>query len=195
MRRHFPLLYIIFVLFIGCYQGSTAPSKFNPPNWQPDQQLLNELDAYEDFEGYQIRPPKGYESGDKPSPKDNARALAWTGTPRSDGSQPKVTVILQSSPIKEFSDEELLDAILDITKKDKEYWQQTPAETGRVNDITFVKSSWQGQDTQTKSKMHGIVYVARDGSTIIHLRAYDIEPYHTEALKIGNDSLLTFRKK
>jgi hypothetical protein len=44
-------------------------------------------------------------------------------------------------------------------------------------------------------KMHGFMFVAFDGHTVIQIQCQDVEPNHVEALKLGESAASSFRKK
>ncbi len=167
------------------------------PVWQPDPTLVEQLGPYEDIDGFQIRPPKGYQSMQVPGAPAGAKVVAWAGPERADGTRPSVQLMLLSPPPEApiYTIEQVLDSSLRNTKKRRSEWQQTATESGQVNGIAFVTASWQGTITEVGMKGHGVEYAGKEGATIIQLKTQDVEPHHGEALKLGIAAILTFRKK
>jgi len=168
------------------------------PVWESDPALAEQLGPYENFDAYRIRPPKGYQRMPGPTAtRPGVQIFGWAGPPRPDGSRPSVTINLVTPPPEEShaTAEDLLDSALRSVKQRRTDWKQLPTESGRIGDLTLLRTSWQGTMAQTPMKMHGVVYAAKDGANLIDFRTQDIEPHHEPALKLGTASILTFAKQ
>jgi hypothetical protein len=73
-------------------------------------------------------------------------------------------------------------------------WEQSAREHGRINDLKFVRTRWDG-DRAMKSKMHGVMYSAKDGSRFIEIASYDDEPNDGPSLKLADAAAATFKRK
>lgn len=175
--------------------NANVPSHANLPVWTPEKEMLDKFDDYIDFEGYQIRLPKGYKAIEPSQVPPFSKAYVWAGESREDGTRPMIMIMLITPPpdsVKHTS-QEVLERIVGKIKQYRNNWQQRAIEEGQVNNLKFLKTSWQGQDKQTQVNMQGFEYVTQDDSSFVHIRTQDMEQY-PDSLKIGNASILTFRK-
>jgi len=90
--------------------------------------------------------------------------------------------------------EQYLDRWLDRLKQRRTNWSQTPIERGRINGLSFIRIHWSGTDPDNQAKLHGFVYVAKDGPKYIQIRSQDVEAHHEQSLKIAETAALTFKK-
>lgn len=104
------------------------------------------------------------------------------------------TVRLPPAELKKYDLEQALDELVASLSYQRRNWTRTVTEKGLINGLTFVRTRWNGQDLPTGLKMHGLVYVAIVGETLIQLSSQDIEPHHVEALKLAELSILTLER-
>jgi hypothetical protein len=169
-------------------------------SWEPDKALLDQLEPYQDVEGYQIRLPKGYNPMQMPiTPPAGTRFLSWLG-PKHNGSACVVQGVLSTIPAGETKNN-LTNAIAgaeNTLKAQWRDWQQTPPEKGQVNGLSFLRVRNQGVIAQMGAlmgkKVRGFLYAAQDGPTQILLTGLCAEE-DAEALKLAEAAVLTFRKK
>jgi hypothetical protein len=175
--------------------ASTAPLLV----WEPDAKLLDDLEPITAVDAYEVRPPKGYLlNPPDPNASQGMRAFYWKGTPREDNSYAHFMIVLKSEPAgeaKERSLEKELDELLEGFKRRRSNWTQTSPERGQVNGLTFVRTYWSGIDPARQGKLHGFMYAAKEGSTLITLSSQDVELHHERALKLAEAAALTFKKK
>jgi hypothetical protein len=167
------------------------------PNWLSDKTLADRLDALVDVEGFQIKVPKKYQIINQPGP-DGSKITAWVGDERSDGTKPYVMVSivrLNSEQQSKLSLEQALDKFLTSIETRRKNWNRTPAERGKVNGMTFVRSRWSGTDLTTEKKMRGFSYVTIDNGTLVQISSQDVEPHDKVALETAEAAALTFIKK
>jgi hypothetical protein len=190
---------LFFVNFLGVavvlaisLSAGCSRNKTGGPNWQPDPALLDQLDTARDLGAYEMRVPKGYTQVPEPAgAPGGAKMLGWAGANRPDSTAPTVIAMLISAPAgqaEKTSPEEFLQKALDGVKRRRVNWTQTPAEGGQINGLSFLRARW-------SLKMHGFIYVSRDGSTFIQLNSQDIDPNHEPPLKLAETAILTFKKK
>jgi hypothetical protein len=165
--------------------------------WEPDKALLEQLEPYQDVDGYQVRPPRGYASIQPPTPP-GSKVFSWAGMPRADGTAPIFTVLI-ATPTREEAKgitlENFVERMLAAVKALRQDWQQTPAERGQVNGLSMLRTTWQGTAPQGNFRMRGFDYFAQDGGTFICIRSQDVAPHGEQALKLAEAAALTFRKK
>ena len=82
-----------------------------------------------------------------------------------------------------------------VQKRHARAWTQSAFEDEKIGDLTFKRTRWSGTALQSGWKMHGIMYVAFDGKTMIQIFSQDVDPHHVEALKLSEKSAQTFRRK
>lgn len=186
------------VLAVSLAAGCNC-TKSAGPSWQPDAALLEQLDSPKDLGGYEMRVPKGYTQLPEPAGAPaGTRVFGWAGVTRPNGTAPTVIGMLISPPpaqAEKTSMEEFLQKALNGVKRRRENWTQTTAESGQINGLTFLRARWSGTDPAKNLKMHGFMYVARDGTTFIQLASQDIDPNHEPPLKLAETAILTFKKK
>lgn len=164
------------------------------PDWKANEALLDQLEAAISVHKFSIPPPKGYSFQTRLGP-DGSKATAWTGPPRSDGTRPHVMLLTFTLPPEELRKhnlEQVLDELLASIRQRRKDWTRTATEKGLIHGLTFVRTRWNGRDLSTGLKMHGFIYVAIVGETVIQLSSQDIEPHHEQALKLAELSVLTF---
>jgi hypothetical protein len=179
-----------------------APTLATLPVWTPDPAFLDQLEPYQDIEGYQIRLPKGFESkGPANIPFPGAREFGWVGASRTDGTKPTFYVEVITSPPERAAEArdmalgQFITAILPSQDMRGPDWQQGPLESGQINGLTFLRTSFQTTVPGTAVKIRAVGYVANDSSTLIAVRASDADAYQEQSLRLGAAAIMTFRKK
>jgi hypothetical protein len=164
-------------------------------DWKPDASILDGLQAASAVGPYEIRAPKGYEFARAQQAPQGMEGFAWQGPPREDLTRAMVQVALVTPPRGQgfASPEQFLETMLGGVKRRRTDWTQSAVERGKVNGLEFLRVRWSG--TAEGRKMQGIMYAARDGDRFLQLATQDIEPHHTEALKLGEATIQTFRKR
>ena len=167
------------------------------PGWAGQSDLLADLSAEVNMSTFRLRPPKGYGLVEQPGPR-GSKASAWKGAARPDGTSPWVMVAIAPIPPEETNVstlEEALDKFLDAVRRRRVDFQRTRPEVGQVNGVTFIRARWDGTEPDRQLRMHGFMYVAIDGRTVIQLASQDVEPHHEKALKLAEAALLTFQRR
>jgi hypothetical protein len=206
MRYTFGLLTLAALVFVaGCRKtattSGTSSASTGPDRplavWKPDATFLEQLEPIADVDEYQVRPPQGYSFSPPPATPPGVKGFAWKGAQREDQTAPQLMIGLVSRPPEEVNVtvEQYLDNMLEGVKRRRTNWTQTSPERGQVNGLTFVRARWSGTEPERQSKMHGFMYVAKDGSTFIHISSQDLEPHHEQALMLAEIAALTFKKK
>jgi hypothetical protein len=168
------------------------------PKWAPDKELLAQLAPYGNVGGYQVRPPRKYDRVVPPPAPPGGQLFAWAGAKRADNTAPMFMVTMLAPPpevAQKTTLEQFLDSMLGGIKRRRKDWKQTAVERGQINGLTFLRVRWSGTEAAKGWKMHGFMYVARDGPNFIQIASQDVEPNHAEALKLAEAAALTFRKK
>jgi hypothetical protein len=171
----------------------------SPPlvDWKPDPALLDQLESYQDVEGYEIRLPKGCKPTSVPMPYGKIRV--WQTPMRDDNTQFMLAIMLVTVPpgVSDYAltAEQELDSILIGFKKTSKFsdWQQAPTESGQVGGVPFVRVCFQGVVNGVKG--YGSYYVTKNAGTFVAISIVDFEPHSKESLGLGKASILTFRKK
>ncbi len=114
IRTPFPGLFYPFaaalLLLSGC-RGKTSDvsaSSAPLPVWKPDAALLEDLGPLTAVDGYQVRPPKGYDlTPPGPNTTGGMRAFYWKGAPREDKSYAYFLIVLKSADAGEAKERTL----------------------------------------------------------------------------------------
>jgi hypothetical protein len=163
--------------------------------WEPDKALLDQLEPYQDVEGYQIRLPKGYSLTQLPmATPAGMKLFFWMGPRQADGGASFVQVSLVALPSQEtkLNLATALAGAQDALKAQQREWQQTPAEPGQINGLPSLRV--QNRGAQGGAKVRGFMYAVQDGSTLIMISGAAPEA-NADALKLAEAAALTFRKK
>ena len=164
--------------------------------WEPDKALLDQLEPYQDVDGYQIRVPKGYAPLQSPA-APGAKAFVWGGPRRPNGTFPSLTAMMLIAPPGAASlatMDPFLDLAMQGIKGLHRDWQETPREHGQVNGVTLLRARFQGVLNQNGLKVRGIYYAGRDGATFMMMASEDTEDQE-QALRLAEAAILTLRKK
>jgi len=157
--------------------------------------MLEKLDGYQDIDNYQIRPPKEYPRVPGQTLPPVTKIFGWGGTLRPDQTAPMITVmVVKPIPVKK-PPEQLMQDVLNSIKQRRQDWQQSTFERGTINGLTFLRARWSGTEPNKRWKMHGLVYMALDGTTLIEISTQDVEPNDKEALQVSEAAALTFKRK
>jgi hypothetical protein len=168
------------------------------PEWMPDKDQVKNLAAAKDLGGYSIRPPKSFERQELPKQAPNSRMFAWAGARRQDGTRPSFTGTLYTPPAGQDPDrnlDQITNVFLEAIKRRHTDWRAEKPEDGIVNGLKFVRVRWKGTEQASGAEKEGILYIAKDGGTIIQLATQDVVPETKKALPLGEAALLTFKKK
>jgi hypothetical protein len=159
---------------------------------------LNNLSTETEVAGYLVRPPKDYPRVNIPAAAlpAGARFFAWVGSKRTDGSAPAFGVnITTLPPGRNVLHEKEFNVYLKGFKQRYVNWTQSPTRKVKINNLKFLGTRWSATDAKKGWKLHGVLYVAIEGSTLIELMSQDVVPHHEEALKIGEAAASSFRKR
>ncbi len=196
MKPHAALL--IGILFLGTvfsFRDGTAQAAQEATGWTPDKTAVKQLGPEVSRERFIIRVPSGYSPIEQPGPGD-AKAYAWYGAARADGTKPYVMIVVATPPpdeTKKYAPEEILDVFMRGVERRRSDWARGATEYGVVNGLSFVRARWSGVDQATGSKMKGFMYVTSHRGQVIQIASQDVESYADESLKIAEASALTFR--
>lgn len=189
------LLCVSYSIFPPLWLAGQQPATL--PDWKVNEASLNQLETASSVDEFSIRPPKGYSLQKRTGPHGSKMA-AWAGPPRVDGTRPQVmvmTAMLPPDELKKYNLDQALDELVSSLSYGRKEWTRTATEKGLVNGLIFGRTRWSGLDLHTGWKMHGFVYVAIVGKTVIQLSSQDLEPHHEESLKLAELSLLTFKSR
>ncbi len=187
----------VFIFSLFASSISFSEPKTNAPDARPDPELLGKLgQRAEVTEGYSIRPPKGYRKVTPPNPPTGATLAAWVGARRDDGTAPMIQIIIVRPPAGEEAKdpEEFLSKMIKGVQRRRKDWNQTKAESVKINGLIFLRTKWEGTSPQL-GMMHGVMYTAVEGRSHISIHCQDVEPHHKKALSIGEAAARTFKRK
>jgi hypothetical protein len=195
-RRSSRLARIGLLSCIVLAAGANAAARSAGDSWRPTADLLPRLAEPQRVGPYQLHPPIGYRPQDRVNVWGD-RTRAWLGTPRSDGTQPRVVLTLASPRIEAAAPslEEILGQILARIRQPLRNWTESPPESGTLDGIAFVRAYWQGTEATTGRGMRGFYYFARDGQTPIYISSEDVAPHSREALALAEAAVLTFTRR
>ena len=177
--------------------GSEKTTPGATSSWEPDKALLDQLEPYQDVEGYQIRLPKGYTLTQLPlTPPGGMKLFFWMGPRQPDGSASFIQVAIAAIPPQEAKDglANALAGTLATLKAQQRDWRQTPEEKGQLNGLPCLRVHAEAVAAQTGGKVRGFLYAAQDGSTLAVVSGFG-PGENAEALKPVEAAALTFRKK
>ena len=217
--RHFcvggmAFLVVVGMLAFGCDSGNGTPQSRSstqvpspppppPPGvvWQPDTAILDQLLPYQDVEGYQVRPPKGW--GVRPVPSSsNQKNFSWCGPRRADVTLPEVQILLITIPpasqveFKGATLEKVFDLAFQGVSTTNRNIRFSDKEGGQVNGVPFMRAKTTDRfQVRGGGDLSGVMYVGRDETTIFVLQFFDGKSHYDESVKLGTAAILTFRKK
>lgn len=163
------------------------------PRPAPNPELMSQLSEEVQFNGYGVRPPKGYTLKQLPSPLSGR---AWTGQPRMDGTSPSFMCLVITIPPGERLPTgvsgfvELLAGV----RKRRTDWTATPPEPCEIGGLRFLMAEWRGKSLDSGVPMRGFLYATFDGRTVIQLSSQDPEPYDQSSLPLAEAAASTFRR-
>jgi hypothetical protein len=168
----------------------------NKPEWTPDETLLKQLAPEVTELGFRIRPPEGFKRIGPISQASGAKVIAWSGTPRGDNTAPVVT--LTTGPLKPNEVNMKLDEMLEEGIKESKQggladMRADKGEIGQINGLSFIRASWTAK-LQGK-KVHGFLYVTKEGKNGTAIIGMDFDPHHGEQLKLLEAAARTIKKQ
>ncbi len=173
-----------------------APVAKKLPQWKSPAAWSAKLAPARKFNFGEIRAPKGYSLQQKPAP--GGQGAAWVGSEGTDGTRPYLMVLSLTLPEKEakkYTAESALNSFLQGIKARHENWSRSTAERGTINGTTFIRARWSGRHREADVGMHGFIYVAKNGRSLIQMSSQQTQPDDYEALKLAEAAALTFKKK
>ncbi len=187
----------------GVKPACPAEKKPAPPatGSEPDKTLVDQLEPYQNAEGYQIRLPKGFTPTPLPvTPPEGQKLLFWM----SSGQQPSgassagsalVFLATTRSPGEaKYNLEPTLAYAAKQMSGNMRDWKQMPSEPGQVNGFPCLRIQFQGVMTKSGLTSRGYVYVIQDESMVIAL-TIQIAGGNADTLRVAEAAVLTFRKK
>ncbi|MBN1395989.1 MAG: hypothetical protein JW959_13285, partial [Pirellulales bacterium] len=180
-------------------EPTSTPQSSNdtPRDWKVDQEILDQLEPYQDTNGYRVRIPKGYLSAAIPSKSQPGITMKfWRLPSRSDKTMAIFMVVLKKNKstdsINKSLDQAFNDELSGLKKRIIDF-KQDSIESGYISGILFKKVRFQGIPIGESGKSHGLCYVGLDGDTTIVIAGQDQEPHHSESLKILTEAILSFQ--
>lgn len=185
--------YALTVLYLLTTPGVVQAQKL--PVWKSPQAWSAKLAPARRFGFGEIRAPKGYQLQQKPAP--GGQGYAWVGSAGADGTRPYLMLLNLTMPEKEakkYTAEKVLNSFLQNIKARHDNWQRSTAERGTINGTPFIRARWSGTHREAGMGMHGFIYVAKSGRSLIQLSSQQTQPDDFEALKLAEVAALTFKK-
>jgi hypothetical protein len=202
MRRALQSMAVFtFLLAISAIDAAAQRTK-PTDSWKPDAALLKQLEAPIKVGDYSIRIPKGYEKQQPNTPTpEGVSVWGWTGAPRRDGTKPSITMMIMTPPpaqreqIKAMTLEQVAGRFIEGQKRQRTNWKIEASEKGTVNGLSFVRMRWSGVNPAQNMEMRGVLYVARDGNTLIQMASQDPTAHSKQTLALAEAAVLTFKQK
>ncbi len=188
------LLGLLAVMSLG--QTDAAPTAKNLPQWKLPTAWSEKLAPARKYNFGEIRAPKGYSLQQKPAP--GGQGYAWVGSEGSDGTRPYFMVLNLTMPAaeaKKYTAEAVLNSFLQGVKARHENWSRSAAEHGTINGTAFIRARWSGTHREAGIGMHGFIYVAKNGRSLVQLSSQQTQPDDYQALQLAEAAALTFKKK
>jgi hypothetical protein len=170
--------------------------------WEPSALVLEQLEPYKDVAGYQIRVPKGWiASAAQASP--GAKMFVWYGVRPNDNKGAVLRICVLEPPEPASPDyQEFKKATLDSAFDDglktvtRDGGVTADKQTGEVNGIPFARTNAAfRKEADGGYVVQSVLYVGKDGLSIVILTFSDVESRYAESAKLGISAILTFRKK
>ena len=216
---------VVFLVVVGfwasgCDNGKTSQQSRAPSNvpasplpppppppstalatvWEPDPAILDNLGTYQDIKGYEVRPPKGWSLAPGINYSSAKRVLYdWHGPKRDDGSSPELCISWTVMPPAQNEVASGLGAVFDefseaVGEESKIPGQTTDKQSGQISGVRFVRGNITKRSDSGEVTLH-LLYVSRDGPSLIMMRFTDVRSHFAESAKLGTAAILTFRKK
>lgn len=168
------------------------------PQWTPSPALLKQLDPTVSVEGFLLQPPAEYKLlvPDSGLPA-GVSSYIWVGPGRKDGTHSVLMLnflIPANDQMQNLTLNQLADGLLLEIKEARRDWTQTPAETGTIQGMKFVRIGWTGIDRVEKRKMWGWMMVAHEGDTIIQLVSQEVSPKALASLDLAEAAARTLKR-
>ena len=186
--------YILILFCLPAMQGAVQAQKL--PVWKSPQAWSAKLAPAHRFSFGEIRAPKGYNLQQKPAP--GGQGYAWVGNEGTDGTRPYLMLLditLPEKEAREYSTEKALNSFLQSIKARHENWQRSTAERGTISGTPFIRARWSGTHREAGVGMHGFVYVAKNGRSLIQISSQQTQPDDFQSLKLAEAAALTFKRK
>jgi len=164
--------------------------------WNTDQAALSQLADAVTVEGFSIRPPKGYLLQTRSGPYES-KANVWVGPTRADGTRGQVMVLTVSAAAERLGPlnlEELFEELLAGLRERRTQWKQSATEKGLINGLMFQRIHWSGRDKTNDVGLHGVVYIAIAGETVVQLSSQDVDAHYQDAFGLAESSIFTFER-
>jgi hypothetical protein len=193
----------LFLVLKGKGDGSTGNQSVNTddqlPTWKPDPKFLDQLGEEFTFEGYRIRPPKGYQLDQDDNKKDREKhgvvSCHWYFGDRLTGEAGCDILIDLGKVGQKPVGKELADWLKTRAMKEiSEQYTKTTPEKGKVNGFTALRARFSGVNPKTKRKCQGVGYEIHEGQNTILLFCDDFDSKDDQRIKLLETALLTFRK-
>jgi hypothetical protein len=166
------------------------------PAWKTSQAALSALADAITVEGFSIRPPKGYSLQTRSGPHES-KVNVWVGPTRDDGTRGQVMVLTlpeTAERLEQSKLEELFGELVVGLRERRTGWKQSATEKGLINGLVFLRIRWSGRDKTTDIALHGVVYAAIAGETLVQLSSQDIDAHYQGALGLAESSIFTFER-
>lgn len=168
------------------------------PDWSLAVAEADSLGAFYKMSSFEFRPPADFRFI-KYIPE--SKTYYWVGPIRTDETYPQLMVSISELPASDANSSlsTLLSDVMVAIKQRRTNWIETPAQQGKINELSFVRCSWSGEASTAARAglsgrmMHGIVYVAVHNNQAIQIMCQDVAPDHVEPLKLAGFAALTFR--
>jgi hypothetical protein len=163
--------------------------------------MLEKLDDYQDVEGFQIRPPRGYSRNDYPT---GLRQVVWGGEQRADKTKPQLSCYFPPLSSKD-ANEDLATLALGwspVSNPQNSELEGSKPAWGLINGLAFVRVDWKGtthavdwQNRPISSKERGAVFALKDGTSLVVLDIRDSMSEEDGQVEMMIAAAMTFRKK
>jgi hypothetical protein len=170
--------------------------------WRADPALMDQLQPYQDVEGFEIRLPRELKFCIRQvGPLPGLIECTWTGSLRTDGSKPTLLLKLITPPpaaaaaIASATLEDGLEGVMPPNGVRGPDYHQESVEMGQINGISFARVKFRFTWSGTQRIVRGASYSGKQGGTFIGLRMHDYDPYQEESMKLLNAAVMTLRKK
>lgn len=173
-------------------------SKDQLPDWSLSESDSNSLGSPYNVSPFEIRPPATFRFIKYVA---EAKTHYWVGPVRADKTYPQLMVTITALSARDTNAPlaNLLKDVLSGIQKHRQEWSATPAEHGKINGLSFVRSSWSGvatsaaRDGLSGRAMHGVVYLSVYDNQAVQIMCQDVAPDHAEWLKQGSTAAMSFR--
>ena len=177
--------------------GGLAHAAGAPTKWTPAPTMDAKLGTFQPCDAYELRPPKGFTLIMKPA-SESTTGCAWISPVRKDGTRGYVMVVFATPSPEELQTHTLTDVLNHFVAgigERRTGFKTSTVSLGTIDGITFARTYWSGADSSTGAKMHGFVYAAVDGPTVLEISSQDFDRYSKTSLPRAEASARSFRKQ